>query len=454
MSGLAAMICLGICLASGFALGAETGLEAAGTAPPAARPELVSILADWASRASQVRSGKFQWRVLRQIRSPTFGVSSAAHDSAGTGSPPESVRTVFDERAFRLDGHCVPTVRLGDSATWLSIPASGSAEEDQFRAAMRARFARHVPVDESQTYALLFVPEREVQFWAAQGEAYPRGIVSAAGTNGRSLDGNPSATLEAGLLDALRLAVRPSFGASNVDLEVNLRVLPSRPVVEGRPCLVIEEPLDDCGESGSRRLWIDPSRGSLIVRYIVADSGGSVQWQHDVEYDRESEGIWLPAQVTVLRLNRFGDAHDEMSFIRESASLNVELPPETFSGDFPPGTWVCDHVAGEQYLVRADGTRRLLAFNEILAGTSYAELLSDGSPGSAVSLEERRLRNSVRQTLFKLITWPWILVTLAAIYAVWITGRAGFRRWRGRPRGGSRHGADRGQKTPGAYVSD
>lgn len=268
---------------------------------------------------------------------------------------------------------------------------------------------------------VLINPQREMHFWAQEGAAHTSGVVLAAGQRNRSLDIHSSAALHTKLLDALRLAVHPSSGLRQTDLEENHQVLSQRAIVDGRPCLVIEEP---CGNG---RFWIDPSRGSVVVRRLLIGIKNSVPWQFDIDYDRHADGVWIPVKLSALRMNSFGDAYDQISIIRESGSLNVEVP-QTPTWDFPPGTLVADRVANEQYLVRADGTRRTITYRDTRAGLTYAELQSDRAAPVAISLEERQFRNSLRKTVWKLLTWPGILLTLPTIYAVCMANRAGFRR--------------------------
>lgn len=63
-----------------MALWAENIPAAVETTAPAVSPELEAILAEWATREAQIPSGDFEWRVLQQIRSPTFGALSVAED--------------------------------------------------------------------------------------------------------------------------------------------------------------------------------------------------------------------------------------------------------------------------------------------------------------------------------------------------------------------------------------
>ena len=80
MRKLAAIIWLSAGFAGGMALGAEDIPAAAEAAVSAVSPELEAILADWATHEAQMLSGDFEWRVLQQIRSPTFGALSVAED--------------------------------------------------------------------------------------------------------------------------------------------------------------------------------------------------------------------------------------------------------------------------------------------------------------------------------------------------------------------------------------
>ena len=420
MRKLAAIIWLSAGFAGGMALGAEDLPAAAETAALVASPELEAIFADWAARKAQMPSGDFEWRVVQQIRSPTFGALSVAEDVPVAMSKPRLLRTQFDASSFRLEGGSLPAVLLSQSASFSSIPTSATAE-GQFRAAMAARFALPGPVEKPQPYTVLINSHREIHFWAQKGEAHASGVVLAAGQRNRSLDEHAAAALHAKLLDAMQFAVHPSFGIRQADWEENCRMLDEHAVVEGRPCLVIEE------SHGSGRFWIDPSRGSVVVRRLLVGTDNSVQWQYDIDYDRNADGVWMPVKLNVLRMNTFGDAYDQISIIRESGSLNVETP-QALTWDVPPGTLVTDRVAHEQYFVRADGTRRAITYREAIAGITYAELQSGRAARAVSSPKQRPVRSSVGRAVIKLLTWPWILFTLSMIYAVSMASRKRIRR--------------------------
>ena len=215
---LVTLIGLSVGFACGRALGAEDIPLAAEAATPVVSPELATMLTDWEAREAQIPSGSFEWRVVQQIRSPTLGVLSVVDDTREA----KRLRTQFDVSGFRLEGGFLPAPLLSRPPTFSSLPTT-STPDVQFRAAMAARFALPIPVEKPQPYTVFINSHREVHFWAQEGQAHPSAVVLAAGQQNRSLDDHAAAALHAKLLDALLLAVHPSFGMRHADLQENHR---------------------------------------------------------------------------------------------------------------------------------------------------------------------------------------------------------------------------------------
>lgn len=396
--------------------------------------ELAGVLADWASRESQVRSGTFEWRIDRRNQSSTFGALSVRKLSTAEPSS-EAVRMLLDAHSFRLEGRCIPTVRLGELASFLSVPwnrSGGESSAREFDAAVRSRFADPERDREPQPYTIVVEPRREVHFWDESGQAYPRGLIMPVGAGSRALGSDSPAVevvpLQFALLDALRLAVRPSSRDGRAHSGKNVRVLSDRPVVQGRSCLVIEEPLGRQREAGSRRLWIDSSRSGLVLRCILSGKSNKAWRQYDIDYD-QVDGVWVPSKLIVLQLSDKGDPHDQLSATRESVILNPELPAELVSRHFPAATWVTDYIAHEQYIIGRDGMRRPPAVSEILTGAIATGFESERSADTPESLKRWSFQTSLLWNLLRLLTWPGILITLPAAYAVYLVGRVGCRRF-------------------------
>lgn len=72
-----------------------------------------------------------------------------------------------------------------------------------------------------------------------------------------------------------------------------------------------------------------------------------------------------------------------------SADTNASLRPADTSIRFPAGAWVRDDQAKTQWIVRADGSQRLISREELLRGATHADLLAS-LPGQArAGLHER-----------------------------------------------------------------
>jgi hypothetical protein len=391
---------------------------------------LGSIVADWKERDAQIRSARFEWQIERHCRSATFGALSDRVESGVAADGAAPIRMQFDSHSFRMDGHCPPTVRLLERVWGNSVPTAGlTRDEKMFHFVREARFAKGDFVEKSQPYTLVSSPDREVHRWDEAVDGYPRAIVLPPHSGNRPLEAGTSGTsslpLMAALLDALRLALRPSLGSADDGDGGDGHVVPENPVVDGAPCIVAEESPAENGARGARRLWIDPARGGLVLRSRLPATETADEQQCDIEYDRDEAGTWLPSRMTVVRINATGDVSDSIAVARRSVVFNENLHADAFAVNFPAGTWVTDHIAGEQFYVNGDGTRRKLSAAEALSGITHAELQSgDAAVGGARSNRGERWRRYVA----RMLTWPGILVTLPAAIAIFYAGRGLIRR--------------------------
>lgn len=359
------------------------------------------------TRASQVQSGDFKWRVVRRLRSPDFG--TAVRPEGNRQDHDSTYRVRFEGPNFRLDGRTIPNVRFGRLA-FLSGGPSMAADEVAFRAALAQRFTKPHLLEPSQPFRAFLGRGQRLCCWDAEGESYARGCVFSGNATLDSISRIETSVMEMDLLEAMRLAIRPSLGERS-----QYHLLPHRPIVEGRRCVIIERAFGTDDSRGTQprdkcRYWIDPVGGGLIVRFQLCGADGLVRWQCHLTYDRELDNRWLPFRVALLRTNRFGDPADQLVAERESGVLGARFPAATFNCDFPAGTCVSDQTTGRQFLVRSDLTRHPISASESLSDITYADLLkSVGSVGGSPLLEK------ARTTIYQLITWPGILLTLSGI---------------------------------------
>jgi hypothetical protein len=241
--------------------------------------------------------------------------------------------------------------------------------------------------------------------------------------------GTPPWPVRCAILEAFRLAVHPSFGGDDAGWSAAVRLLTRRPVVDGRPCLAVEESLGD-GQRGSvrRELWIDPSLGSVVMRAVSYGGNDMPHGQYDFTYDRDEDGPLLPQTITLLQFDNtsmrkgtYVDPYDQIRLSRRSFVMGRTLPAAERSFELPAGTWVLDETENQQYRIGREGNR-----------LPMSNRLSDLLPVDALGPAAARL-----------LTWPGILVTLLVTYAMWRTCRYLFRRSKQRRlRGRNSHGTE------------
>jgi hypothetical protein len=99
-----------------------------------------------------------------------------------------------------------------------------------------------------------------------------------------------------------------------------------------------------------------------------------------VEYTKDPRHGWVPTSCTDSRLDRDGNLAESISMTVMKYKIGSPISDDTFSFDVPQGTWVNDYVRGERYILREDGTRRMIAPGEY-NGHNYKQLLEQEGPG-------------------------------------------------------------------------
>jgi hypothetical protein len=109
-------------------------------------------------------------------------------------------------------------------------------------------------------------------------------------------------------------------------------------------------------------LWIDPRRDDLIVQRDLKSA--DTLTVTSIEYQPDKTAGWAPTGWTV-RSNRAGIPLMIWETTVVDYSINQPIPPGTFDLAFPPRTFVTDAVLNEHYLLRADGSKRLVTNKEL-----------------------------------------------------------------------------------------
>ncbi|MEX2120778.1 MAG: sigma-70 family RNA polymerase sigma factor [Pirellulales bacterium] len=187
-------------------------------------------------------------------------------------------------------------------------------------------------------------------------------------------------------------------------------ILPLRPfdmvVFQGRPIRLAEfELVNEAVDVGGRECWrldqrmagrglrfslvVDPERGFLPVQVMTrhaADADPSTQTE--IEYSKDEEqDAWHPSRWQFTHFGRMADGSAPATVqSRRSAKvsrfeLNPRINDEAFAFDFPPGTRVNDRRDADRkgwvtYLVRLDGSRRVITQDEMNSRATHEQLMA------------------------------------------------------------------------------
>jgi hypothetical protein len=127
----------------------------------------------------------------------------------------------------------------------------------------------------------------------------------------------------------------------------------------------------------SENLWVDPSRGDVVVFFERMLRGRPVR-THAFQYEHDPKQGWLPvAWFFPPDDTKRAEWTNEAAVI--NSTINEKFPPGTFAPKFPPGTTVFDETTNEAYRVAADGSKSgLLKFDSPAALRIYQALETTG----------------------------------------------------------------------------
>jgi hypothetical protein len=399
-------ICLALVVASPEAVAeGEQRTErppAAAERPPIA-PGLQEVFAAWESRDKAIGTFDLSFRIERKSQSSSFG----ALGSVGSAAIP-TFRLRSDGTRVRFDGFGHPSIEVGgspiDLATLFKKP-TGSDEE--YLEALWSGFEQPTVPEPRQPYVAIQERDRVTHFWDQLQTAYPRALVlPSTAVQERTLTERHAIGLPL-VADAALIALRLSASLDPPQPRRCVRL--SEPaVLKGVPCVVVVEILQRKEPKQIRRNWLDPARGFLPLRVLELEEDVARR-DYVFEYDEASNGTWVPSKWTVVSLHEYGGVDEFTTAVRTKWNANPKSPQDTFDLTFPPGTWIVDLDRGRQSLVAVTGERRL-DFSETAGNATYADLVYEG----VVSVSLTRVQSLAP----RLISWPWLVVTLPMLWIV------------------------------------
>ncbi|MCL4205388.1 MAG: hypothetical protein KJ000_23140 [Pirellulaceae bacterium] len=334
---------------------------------------LESIEAGWRAREERVRSAEFAWTEVRTTRMAP--AESAIGGPFGLEDAPPSTEATSEQR-----------LHLHQYRQELAL----QGEKYRFRDSMPGlTFDR----SEYEMPERLFASDGEVR-WGYFESTVPKTTPYFGTVRHHTKDAVSSVAMNLSN-KVLFLHLRPSVHSP--DLFSQADVSAPRAVLGEMDCVVIAAP----GLRGAQELfWLDADLQFSMRRFVrrVADS---TVMQIDVTYDVPSGDTPIPMSWKILQQSANGDFHTMYEAEVLVGKINQDIDEEHFAVNFPANTLVADYVHNSlegipgssqaksqtsamhadggpdclEYLVRADGTKRLVLANEMRRISDGQELI-------------------------------------------------------------------------------
>jgi hypothetical protein len=131
---------------------------------------------------------------------------------------------------------------------------------------------------------------------------------------------------------------------------------------DGRKCTEVLLP------PGRARLFLDPARGYLLVRF-VREGNGRIHSDLHMKYNHQKEHGWVLSEWVAKSFDSRGEISDERNFVVQECEVNTNLAKKLFEIDFSAGTKVSEVTPnGRRYFVsEGHGTLKPLSKEEFAA---------------------------------------------------------------------------------------
>lgn len=151
---------------------------------------------------------------------------------------------------------------------------------------------------------------------------------------------------------------------------------------QGHECVVLRH---QAAPASHYDLWVDPSRGFVIVRQQFMNDG-HLSHELDVDYEQDAAtDLWIPHHWRFALLSHDGEPTLSVNGQLSRADINPDIPDTAFKFEFPPGTWVQEDGSHE-HIVMANGKRQMISMGD--RGLPYETLLSRKPPSTSTSIRE------------------------------------------------------------------
>lgn len=334
---------------------------------------LESIEAAWRAREERVRSAEFAWTEVRTTRmAPAesaiggpFGLEDAPPSTEATSEQRLHCHQYRQELAFKGQKY-----RFRDSMPGLTFDRS-----------------------EYEMPERLFASDGEVR-WGYFESTVPKTTPYFGTIRHHTKDAVSSVAMNLSN-KVLFLHLRPSVHSPDLFSQAVVSV--PRADLDDTECVVIAVP----GLRGMQEFfWLDV-RLQFSMRRFVRRSDENTVMQIDVTYDQPSGDTPIPMSWKILQPSANGDFHTMYEAEVLTGKINQDIEDEHFAVTFPANTLVADYVHSDlegipgnarsssqtggphadgspdclEYLVRADGTKRLVLAKEMRRISDGQELI-------------------------------------------------------------------------------
>lgn len=200
--------------------------------------------------------------------------------------------------------------------------------------------------------------------------------------------------------------LNPDLGAFKVS---EWHVRDTNAIADGQACIVLEKASDRRKEA----IWVDPKREFSVVRQET-HVGGKPADQLTVSYAQDPVWHWVPKTWNVTVIDpRTGKVVRAAVARVTKYDFNRDYSPQDFDFEFPVGTYLTDYRDHStdyrdhsEYIVLANGGRRLITAAEKVRGATYDDFLRTESGQAGLS----RTRSWLRPVILS------VLVALAVLF--------------------------------------
>jgi hypothetical protein len=282
------------------------------------KPDVQTILDAWKAREKKTESFDFRWWA-KHFESSSYHLSQAAnigrpYNSTQAATIPDT--TFVAEDRFLMDGR--GRIRFDDkSKEWAADKADlvPRSSIDLFDGKIRQ--IQHYDLESGDS--TLILRENKIHSGAYGAVMHP-----------------------------LATVYRPiSIGIAGFEAK-NLTLANENATVDNKLVLVVDY--------GNGKVWIDPNKDYLPVRYTIEDKGVTY-WRTEITYTRDDDHGWLPQSWTVEALDKSGKI--QISEIARVVQFSINKPIADFEFELKlsGGALVYDLINKSEYILRPDGTR-------------------------------------------------------------------------------------------------